>query len=130
MPPAPCNSFMTEKKHGGNKKLPVYHTDYLANELERLGWDPIAEYIRCIAEVTEPKDKAELIEKIWKYCFPTKRSVEVSGNVTQTLVELSPQQLAGILQADAFKQSIEVKSEPKEEKPSQPPTGSQDPFAD
>ena len=55
--------------------------------------------------------------------------MEVSGNVTQTLVELSPQQLAGILSADAFKQTIEVKSEPEEEKPTQPPTTSGDPFS-
>ena len=57
---------MSDKKPHHAKKLPVWHTDYLATELERLGWDPIAEYIRCIAEITDPAQKAELIEKIWK----------------------------------------------------------------
>lgn len=103
------------KKKGGNKKLPVWHTDYLASELERLGWNPIAEYLRCIALVDDPAQKAELIEKIWKYCFPTKRSVEVSGQVTNVSVELSPQQLQAVLAADAFKQAIEVKADDKEE---------------
>lgn len=115
-----------KKKTGAPKKLPVYHTDYLANELERLGWDPVAEYLRCLALVDDPAAKCELIEKIWKYCFPTKRAVEVSGQVTQVAVELSPQQLQAVLSADAFKQAIEVKSSDDDEEKNQ---AAADPFA-
>lgn len=117
------------KKPHHNKKLPVWHTNYLADELARLGWNPIAEYIRSLSQLTEcidacsdPVEKgrliesqANLIEKIWKYCFPTKRSVEVKGEVEhKQSVSLTQEQLHTVLEQDVFRKAIEIKVETKD----------------
>lgn len=113
---------------GKNKRLPVWHTDFLADELVKLGWDPVAEYCRtlsqlqqCIEECKDVAERAEiiarradLIERIWKYCFPTKRSVEITGQVTQALVSLTPAELSKITSADAFKNAVEVIAAPED----------------
>lgn len=131
------------------KALPVYHTDYLANQLARLGWDPIGEYISsinqlttCINECADPVERgklieaqANLVEKIWKYCFPQKRSVEVKGEVEhKQTVALTQEQLEAVLEQDVFRRAIEVKakkveSDPDEHEGEEEAEG-QDPFTE
>ena len=107
------------------KRLPVYHVDYLANRLQELGWDPVAEMFRALAEVENPKDRADLIEKIWRYCFPTKRSVEVSGKIEHLAVTMTPDQIGALLANDAFKRD----AIPAESKPIEQPGETEDPFS-
>jgi len=132
-------------KQGGRKAMSTGHADFLSSQLSRLGWDPIVEYIStinqltaCINECENPIERgklieaqANLIEKVWKYCFPAKRSVEVSGTVEQKqTVSLTQEQLAAVLEQDIFRRAIEIKpTEAKDHGETRPAPEAKDPFS-
>jgi hypothetical protein len=132
-------------KQHDRKPMARGHVDYLATQLQRLGWDPVVEYIQsvnqlahCIRECENPVERgklieaqANLIEKVWKYCFPAKRSVEVSGTVEQKqTMSLTQEQLAAVLEQDIFRRAIEIKpTEAKEHGETRPAPEAEDPFS-
>lgn len=121
-------------KGKGKARNPTFHTVNLLEELNRLGFNPVAQLILTLAEIEDPKDRADILEKIWRYIFPQRKAVDITGHTTTTQVALTPQQLAAILSADAFRAAMPVQSVAKEpEKPievKELTDAAKDPFSD
>lgn len=100
------------KGYGRSKKAPHYHTLNLFDELNRLGFNPVAELVLTLAEIDDPKDRADIIEKIWRYVFPQRKAVDISATTTTASVSLTPAQLQALLASDAFRQAIPVQTSP------------------
>ena len=102
----------------------------LFDELNRLGFNPVAELVKTLQYIDDPKDRADVIEKIWRYVFPQRKAVDISATTTTTQVSLTPQQLAALLSADAFRQAIPVASAPEPKAvPEKALEPSDDPFS-
>lgn len=99
-------------KGRGRAKTPSYHTMNLFDELNRMGFNPVAELVLTLAQIDDPKDRADIIEKIWRYIFPQRKAVDISATTTTASVSLTPAQLQALLASDAFRQAIPVDTTP------------------
>lgn len=118
------------KGYGRSKKTPSFHTMNLFDELNRLGFNPVAELVKTLQYIDDPKDRADVIEKIWRYVFPQRKAVDISATTTTTQVSLTPQQLAALLSSDAFRQAIPVVSTTPSQDPEPAPKElTDDPFS-
>lgn len=79
-------------------------------------WDESSDILELLRLIyfgdMKDSERAQALIAIMKFTRPTLRSTEFTANVTEVQVQLSPDDIKGIIAADPFKAAIEVKSEP------------------
>lgn len=87
-----------------------WHTVNLIEHLEELGFNPLSELVKELSMIDEAKDRADVLLKLLEYIFPKRKAVDITATTTTAQVSLTPQQLAGLLSSDMFRQAIPVQA--------------------
>lgn len=108
-------------RRGGRPKLsPSKRTESLLERLDEIGFDPVAELIRDLSQIDDPFQRAQIIERMWRYIYPQRKAVDFSATTTTAHVSLTPDEVREIFNSDPFVSAIEVGQQTSTEPPHPP----------